>query len=617
MRMRLLACASIAWLPPATVVAQERTGPTAAPQRVPDFAPLPPVLPVPPAAPVAPLAETTATTTFSDVRVSGRALGPAPATRDWQPPTDEASGLTLTRPEAGGLDAAWVRRQFVDNRLIGTPVALDRVVALVQAINLAFVANGYLNSGALIAGDAPRDGGVIEIDLVHGRLSSPDGMAAPVMVRWGSAGANGLGPRYVEARLDAGRDVPLNVIAIERQFRLLAEDPAIATIKADLVPGQRPGEAGLALTVDPARRGDAYIGYANSRSPAIGGERAVVGGYLRNMFASGDVLSAEAGLTAGRVDVSGSYDTPFLTPGLVLSLRGAVNNASVVDRPLVPLDIRARDTSVEGGLSYQVSARPLTPQATGGWRAARSLTLGARFGHRESSTFLLGQPFSFSPGSVDGRSAVTVARLTADFIERGIARVTALSITATQGLAGTRSTVAGLATPDPGFRTVLVQLSHALRLARGGLELRLRLTGQIADGLLYSSERLSAGGANSVRGYRETLLLADSGAIGSVELAQPFSLTRNGRDANGTDWGAFSIAAFVDGAYVRNRVAPQPGLDALGSIGTSLTWAPSDAISAQVSYARALVDAVPVGSRSLQDRGFQFRITVRPFQLFR
>jgi hemolysin activation/secretion protein len=594
--------------------AQDRTGPNAVPPPLPAYsqptAPLPPP-PLPNAPPAAdPAPSTGATVRFSDVTVSAEGSGFAPPQRDWQPVADPALGLVLDRPGTQGFDADWVRRQFVANRLIDTAITLDRVTALVQSINLAFAANGYINSGVLIAGGAEGGDPVLRLTLVHGRLSPP------AEVRW-NGHRRGMTADYVTARMRAANTVPLNAVAVERSFRLLAEDPAILTVRADLLPGARPGEAGLALTVDPARRFDAYVSYGNSRSPAIGGERVAIGGYIRNLFAAGDVFSVEAGLTAKRPDYSGSYETPFLTPNLSLSLRASHNEASVVDRPLVPLDIRARDTGVEGGLAYRLLAEPLTPRGPGQWRAARSLTLGVRVGHRETETFLLGQPFSFSPGSVDGRSQQTVLRLTADFVERGISKVTALSFTLTQGLSGTRSTIPGVASPDPHFRSYLAQLSHARRLTPGALELRLRLSGQWADGLLYSSERLSVGGEYTVRGYRETLALVDTGVVGSVELAQPFSLSRNGRNAKGTDWGAFSLSAFADGALLRNRRDPQPAPDRLGSVGVSLAWVPSEAISARVTYARALVDAAPVGSRDLQDRGFQFRLTVRPLLLFR
>jgi hemolysin activation/secretion protein len=613
MRLRSVSLGAVAALSAVPCGAQERTGPNAVPPSLPAYlqatAPLPVTLPAAEAAP-----SNGTTVRFTDVTVSADGTGFAPPQPAWHPVADPVLGLTLAVPGPGGFDAAWVRQQFVANRLIGADITLDRVTALVQSINLAFAANGYINSGVLIADTAPApvlNGDVLRLTLVHGRLSGATD------VRWGAEGAKGMTAGYVIVRMRDAKSVPLDAAAVERSFRLLAEDPAISTVKADLVPGARPGEAGLALTVDPARRADAYVSYGNSRSPAIGGDRVAIGGYIRNLFAAGDVFSVEAGLTAKRPDYLGSYETPFLTPNLLLSLRASHNEASVVDRPLVPLDIRARDVGVEGGLSYRVLAEPLTPRGPGVWSAARSLTLGIRIGHRETETFLLGQPFSFSPGSVDGRSRQTVLRLTADFVERGISKVTALSFTLTQGLSGTRSTIPGVASPDPHFRSYLAQLSHARRLTPGGLELRLRLTGQWADGLLYSGERLSVGGEYTVRGYRETLALVDTGVIGSVELAQPFSLSRGGRDAKGTDWAAFSLSAFADGALLRNRRDPQPVPDRLGSVGVSLAWVPSEAISARITYARALVDAVPVGSRDLQDRGFQFRLTVRPLLLFR
>jgi len=56
-----------------------------------------------------------------------------------------------------------------------------------------------------------------------------------------------------------------------------------------------------------------------------------------------------------------------------------------------------------------------------------------------------------------------------------------------------------------------------------GLELR-GLAGQYAGGILYSGGRFGAGSAQTVCGYREALVLADTGLYGSVELAQSFDL---------------------------------------------------------------------------------------------
>src|SRR6185437_14487239 len=119
-----------------------------------------------------------------------------------------------------------------------------------------------------------------------------------------------------------------------------------------------------------------------------------------------------------------------------------------------------------------------------------------------------------------GRAEYTVLRFTGDYLSRNVDQVFAASLTASVGLEGTRSDLVQLRNPSPHFTTVLAQVNYSRRLAANGLELRLRLGGQWTGDVLYSGERFSAGGESTVRGFRENLLLADRGAVGSVELAQ-------------------------------------------------------------------------------------------------
>jgi hemolysin activation/secretion protein len=118
-----------------------------------------------------------------------------------------------------------------------------------------------------------------------------------------------------------------------------------------------------------------------------------------------------------------------------------------------------------------------------------------------------------------------------------------------------------------------------------------------------------------VRGYRENLLLADRGAIGSAELSHPLDLTRE--DRGGFDWGAFSISAFADAAHLRNAREPHPGVKTIAGVGVALAWNPSEALSARIAWAEDLKEVPVSGSRDLQDRGFHFRVTLRPLKLFR
>lgn len=536
---------------------------------------------------------------------------PAPG---WQPATDGASGIVLEHAAGAPLDAAWIEAQFIANRLLGTQTPFDRITALVQLINLAFVNSGYPNTGVLIEGRSAS--GVLKLRLVSGHLVAVPGTNNRVSVTFRGGQARGLDADYIRNRLPSAQAVPLNIRQIERDFRLLSDDPAIRTVNANLLPGARPGEASLALEVVPQPQVDLYTTYANNRSPSVGAQRLGVGAVIRSWHQPGDVLSLQYGTTGGLTDFSGSYSARLFSPRWMFAIRGGYNNASVVDRPLAPLDIRSREYYVEGGISRSLIARPLMPGPVAGrWQPAENAVLGAVFVHRQVKSSLLGVPFSFSPGSSNGRTEYDAARLTFDYTRRSLNTVFAASFTASQGLGGTRSGPAGAVTPSPYFHAAQLQLNYARRISPKLLEVRLRFAGQVASGLLYSPERFSIGGNDTVRGYRESLLLADEALVGSVELAQPFDLGRRRGGASAFRWGAFTLSAFADGAYAHNRAAPQPLPKAVASVGGRLSWTPADWLGGSVTFGQALKRVVVPGSTDWQDRGFTFQLTLHPLGL--
>lgn len=70
------------------------------------------------------------------------------------------------------------------------------------------------------------------------------------------------------------------------------------------------------------------------------------------------------------------------------------------------------------------------------------------------------------------------------------------------------------------FTHVNLDVSHTQELLEG-YQLWGRLQGQKADGPLVSSEQISAGGLDTVRGYLESEALGDDGVIGNIELRSP------------------------------------------------------------------------------------------------
>lgn len=529
----------------------------------------------------------------------------------WTPPLDKGGGLALAHRPGQPLNASWIEAQFA-SALIAGPLPPSRAVALVQLINRAFVGAGFVNSGLLVEG---REDDALALRLVLGRLADSDPKKPAMTVEFADGRSGGLSADFIRSRFTSAHSAPLSAFALERDFRLLDESPVISSISAALTPGGRPGEANLRLIVNPATRFDLYAGASNDRSPSVGGDRLFGGGYFRNLFSSGDQVSFEAGITRGVEDVQASYSTPLFTTPLSLSLRASFNNAAVITSALAPLDINAKDRSAEAGLIWQLIAEPL--MVRGGlrrWSPSEALSVGLHWIARRQKSYLLGERFSFAPGSVDGRSEFDAIRLSSDYIRRDQRRVIAVSLGVTVGLDGTRSDIPAIPTPRRQFMGVLGQLNFAQRIGES-FELRGRLTGQHSRGTLYSGLRLSVGGANTVRGYRENLFLVDRGAVGSLEIAHNFNI-RGDRGRSDFDWGRLSVFGFVDGARFRNAEAPQTEQRWIASTGLGLAWRPSPSLQASIAYGHALRSVEIAGNKSLQDRGIHFRILTRPFDVF-
>jgi hypothetical protein len=163
-----------------------------------------------------------------------RAAIPPP---EWQPTADPLSGLTLNHRPGEPLNAAWVRRQF-DMNLRGGAGA-GRAVALVQLINRAFLSAGFVNSG--LPRSAGKRPGYADLSAWSTPPHPGAGQHGGDRRGFRRRSARGLDPDYVRERFPSAARQPLSAVAIERDFRLLTEDPALRTVNRQLRPGAGPG----------------------------------------------------------------------------------------------------------------------------------------------------------------------------------------------------------------------------------------------------------------------------------------------------------------------------------------------------------------------------------------
>ena len=128
---------------------------------------------------------------------------------------------------------------------------------------------------------------------------------------------------------------------------------------------------------------------------------------------------------------------------------------------------------------------------------------------------------------------------------------------------------------------------------------------QLSATSLLPLEQFTLGGLQSVRGYRQDLLLTDNGAFASAEVRLPVLRVH--------DWNAvLQIAPFVDVGSTWNAGRKAPERNSLASVGLGLVWQQSDRFTARLDYGIPLV-SVSSTERTWQENGLYFSVFYNPF----
>jgi hemolysin activation/secretion protein len=172
--------------------------------------------------------------------------------------------------------------------------------------------------------------------------------------------------------------------------------------------------------------------------------------------------------------------------------------------------------------------------------------------------------------------------------------------------------------PDGEFISWLGQAQYVRRLDLGDIvpsdvRLVLRAEAQLTDDRLLPLEKFAIGGADSVRGFREDLLVRDNGWAASAEVRVPvLELSLPFVPADLQD-GRIEIAPFVDVGQSWNTDIDDPSPKTIASVGIGLRWAPVRGVLASLYWAHALRDIDDPADRDLQDDGIHFSIRLTAF----
>jgi len=446
-------------------------------------------------------------------------------------------------------------------------------------LTLFYIDHGYINSGAIIPDQTVTDG-IITLQIIEGELSD-------IAV----SGTERLRPDYISGRIALGTGPPLNITVLGEHLQILQQNPRIEQLNATLVPGSRPGESRLNVLVHESQPHQLWIDLANQESPSVGGDSAALRGSHLDLTGRGDTLDFRLAGGKGLREWDVGYQLPLNARDTALGLRWHGINSDVVEEPFDALDIGSDESTL--GLSLQHPFRRSLNE---------TVTLGLTLDIRRSETTLLGSPFPFVPGTDNGKTRLSVLRLSTEWLRRGRSQVFAARSLLSAGVDAFDATVNG----EPGdgeFIAWLGQFQWARRLAHPDIQLIFRADAQAANGVLPPMEQFAVGGVHTVRGYRENRLVADTGIITSIEARIPLYASESGHVS-------LQAVPFVDYGYARNRSDSQPPQSEIASAGIGLLGKLYKRVEFSAYYGHAFQNFYDA-ENTLQDNGFSLALSAR------
>ncbi|NEQ14285.1 MAG: ShlB/FhaC/HecB family hemolysin secretion/activation protein [Moorea sp. SIO3E2] len=467
----------------------------------------------------------------------------------------------------------------ITDPFLNQPISLPRLFKLRSEITKLYDQEGYVNSGAYIPPQELEDG-VVTVEIIEGELED-------IIVK----GLSRLNPNYIKSRLAIATKKPLNVRRLLNGLQMLRLDPLIANISAELSAGVEPGESLLEVTVTEADTFSTQIVIDNGRSPSVGSFRRRPQIREGNLLGLGDALEFNYTNTDGSDTFDVSYTLPINPRNGTLRLAYGTTASEVIEPPFDRIDIDSESRFYEITLRQPVFQTP-----------TEEVAIGITGSRQESETSILNRPFALSAGADDeGRTRINAIRLFQEWTKRSEQQVLAARSQLSIGISSGDTTI-NRGGPDSNFFAWRGQ-GQWVRLLAPNTILLIRGDVQLADRGLVPLEQIGIGGLQSVRGYRQDLILSDNGAFISAELRLPIIQNDSGTLVQLTPFLDFGTGWNRDDDIDDNTIA---------SLGLGLRWQQGDLLEANIGWGLQLVD-VETRDRTLQEDGFYFSVIFRPF----
>jgi hemolysin activation/secretion protein len=463
------------------------------------------------------------------------------------------------------------------------PITFAELLQAEAVITQYYIDAGYVNSGALLPANQNLSDGIVTLRIVEGGVEEIN-----------VSGNGRLNPNYIRSRIARKTKTPFNVNQLIEALQLLQLNPLIDQISAELAAGTRPEQSSLNVTVTLADTFSVDLFLDNGRTPSVGSFRRGVTITEANLLGFGDQISATYANTDGSNRYDANYTFPYNATNGTIRFDFYGNDSDVIEEPFDRLDITGESQQ------YSLTIRQPIYQTP-----RQDLALGMILSHENSQTTILGEEEPLSQGADEnGKTRISAIRFFQDYLRRDAQSVFAVRSQFSIGLDIFDATNNNEA-PDGQFVAWRGQGQYVRLLAPETL-LVLRSDIQFASRPLLALEQFALGGYQSVRGYRQDLLLSDNGVLLSAEAL--FPITEIGDD------GVLQVYPFLDFGTAWNSGDRQDPIDStLLGTGIGLQLRLGETLTGRIEYGIPLIDVETRDKGTLQEDGLYFSLIVTPF----
>ena len=464
------------------------------------------------------------------------------------------------------------------------PISFIELLEAQQAITQLLVERGYFTSGAFIPPQRITNR-TVRVEIIEGKIEE-------IKI----SGLRKLKPEYIRSRIAITTQPPLNQDKLLNALQLLQLNPLIKNISAELSQGVNPGGSFLEIEIEEANTFALELNLDNQRAPSVGSQRRQVSIGEGNLLGFGDRFNVSYINTDGSNSLEDlSYVFPVGAYNSQIRLAHSRTNSQIITEPFQDLELETKNRYYEATYSQPLYQTP-----------NRELTVGLTFSRQNSQTSLMDIGFSSLSRGADseGKTQISALRLFQEYSDRTTKQVFAIRSQFSIGIDAFDATINANNLPDSKFLIWRGQTEY-LRMLTSKTNLFLRSELQLSERPLVSLEQFSAGGAISVRGYRQDRILGDNGLFLSAELRNTLWQV--------PQWDLrFQVNPFFDFARVWNSDDLLLETNTLASLGVGLQLLVRDNFAARLDWGIPLIDDGESGD-SLQENGIHFSIKANLF----